>query len=246
MKLTGIVIAKNEEKMIGDCLRSLYFCDEILVIDNESTDKTTEISKKNGAVIIKVKSDDFSRIRNEGLKNAKNDWVLYVDADERVSTELTKEIKDIIENPGEYIAFKIKRKNFYYDGKEWPQIEKLERLFKKDRLEGWYGRIHESPKVEGKVGELDGFLFHYTHRDLSQMLSKTIEWSDIEAELRFKSNHPKMSWWRFPRVMMSAFLNSYLRQKGYKAGTAGIVEGIYQAFSVFITYAKLWERQNKK
>ena len=77
------------------------------------------------------------------------------------------------------------------------------------------------------------------------MLNKTIEWSETEANLRFSNNHPKMSWWRFPRVMFSAFFNSYLKQGGYKAGTVGIIESIYQAFSIFITYAKLWEKQQK-
>ena len=77
------------------------------------------------------------------------------------------------------------------------------------------------------------------------MLNKTIEWSKIEAELRFKSDHPKMTWWRFPRVMIKAFINSYITQGGWKAGATGIVEGTYQAFSIFITYARLCELQEK-
>ena len=243
MKLTGIVIAKNEEEMIEDCLESLQFCDEIVVVDNESEDKTSEIAKKYGARVIKVKSDDFSKLRSEGLKNLSSDWVLYLDADERVTPELGKEIKQIIINPGEFKAFRIKRKNYYFGNKEWPKIEKLERLFRKKNLKGWYGKIHESPQVEGEIGELQNYILHYTHRDLGQMLDKTNEWSEVEAELRFKSDHPKMSWWRFPRVMISAFFDSYYKQKGYKAGIAGLIESIYQSFSIFITYAKLWEKQ---
>ena len=77
------------------------------------------------------------------------------------------------------------------------------------------------------------------------MISKTIEWSQIEAELRFNANHPKITWWRFPRVMLSAFFDSYIKQGGWRVGTAGIIESIYQAFSIFITYAKLWEKQLK-
>ena len=110
-------------------------------------------------------------------------------------------------------------------------------------MKGWYGKIHESPQVEGEIGELQNYILHYTHRDLGQMLDKTNEWSEVEAELRFKSDHPKMSWWRFPRVMISAFFDSYYKQKGYKAGIAGLIESIYQSFSIFITYAKLWEKQ---
>ena len=72
-----------------------------------------------------------------------------------------------------------------------------------------------------------------------------MQWSTIEAELRFKARHPKMTWWRFPRVMFTAFYDSYIKQKGYKVGAVGIMESMYQAFSIFITYAKLWELQNK-
>ena len=78
------------------------------------------------------------------------------------------------------------------------------------------------------------------------MVNKTLEWSKIEAELRFNSNHPKMVWWRFPRVMTTAFLNSYVKQGGYKVGTVGIIESVYQSFSMFITYARLWEMQKKR
>lgn len=76
------------------------------------------------------------------------------------------------------------------------------------------------------------------------MVEKTNKWSDTEALLRFNSNHPKMTWWRFPRVMLTAFFNSYIRQGGWKAGAVGLIESVYQSFSMFITYAKLWELQN--
>jgi hypothetical protein len=110
----------------------------------------------------------------------------------------------------------------------------------------WYGQLHESPKIKGEVGELDEFIIHYTHDDLSSMVKKTNTWSDVEAETRIHIHHPKMTWWRFPRVMLSAFWDSYIRQSGWKAGTAGFIESIYQSFSIFITYAKLWELQNEK
>ena len=246
MKISGVVIAKNEEEMIVDCLDSLKFCDEVLVIDNGSTDKTADIAKKAGARVIIYTTDDFSKLRNKGLESSNYDWIVYIDTDERVTRELEKEIIEKIKNSGKYNAFRVRRKNFYFGKNEWPEIEKLERVFKKESLSGWKGKLHESPTVEGEIGDLNNFLIHYSHRDLTQMLNKTIEWSEIEAETRLRASHPKMSWWRFPRVMMSAFFDSYINKKGYKAGTAGIVESIYQAFSMFITYAKLWEKQIKQ
>ena len=246
--ISGVIIAKDEEDIITDCFKSISFCDEIIVIDNNSKDRTKTIAEKMGARVFELKTDDFSRLRNEGLENAKSEWILYIDADERVTDDLRREIKEKIEHAGKYAAFRIKRKNFYLGSSkknEWPYAEKIERLFKKEFLKGWRGRLHESPVVDGKVGELDGLALHYTHRDLTSMVDKTLGWSKTEAELRFDSNHPKITWWRFPRVMISAFVNSYIIQGGWRVGTAGLVESIYQAFSIFITYARLWEKQLK-
>ncbi|MBI2195599.1 MAG: glycosyltransferase family 2 protein [Candidatus Levybacteria bacterium] len=247
-RITGIVIAKNEEERIADCLDSLSFCDEIIVVDNVSEDRTAQIAERMGAKVTKADSKDFSELRNTGLKIATGDWVLYVDADERVTSELARNIKYQISNIkySEIVAYKVTRKNFYLGNHEWPQQEKMERLFKRAGFKGWRGKLHESPVIEGKVSELTGFLLHYTHRNLSQMLRKTIEWSKIEAELRYSAGHPKMSWWRFPRIMITTFCNYYFVQRGFKVGTVGLIESMYQAFSIFTTYARLWELQRKK
>lgn len=246
--ISGIIIAKNAEDLIVDCLESISFCDEIIVVDSGSEDRTVDLAKKSIAKVFVHKSNNFSELRNFGLEKAKGEWVLYIDTDEVVSGELKRNIKNQISNIKEEnkAAYKIKRKNFYLGNHEWPKIEKLERLFQKNALKGWYGELHESPRVDGEIGELDGFLFHYTHCDLTSMLNKTIEWSKVEAELRLKFKHPVMTWWRFPRVMLSAFFDSYIKQGGWKIGTAGLIESIYQSFSVFITYARLWELQQKK
>lgn len=246
MKLSAIIIARNEENMIADALDSVAFCDEQIVIDNGSTDRTADIAKHFGAKVCTVSVHDFAKLRNLGLEKAKGEWVLYIDADERVSPELASSIKSqITNNKSPITCFKVQRKNFYFGDHQWPYIEHLERLFKKEKLKGWKGALHESPVIDGEIGMLDGYLLHYTHRDLSSMVAKTIEWSKTEAELRYKAGHPKMTWWRFPRVMTTAFFDSYVRQKGYKAGTVGLIESMYQSFSMFVTYARLWELQRK-
>lgn len=247
IKISAIVITKNAENLIADCLDSLSFCDEIVVVDNESEDRTRDISGRMGAKVFKYKSQDFSQARNFGLDKASGEWVVYIDSDERITPSLREEIIKLTNNPiNKYVGFCMKRKNFYFGNHEWPYIEHLERVFRKGKLDGWYGRLHESPKIKGEVGVLDGYLLHYTHRNLAAMVNKTIEWSKIEAELRFKSGHPKMTWWRFPRVMLTAFLDSYVNQGGWRAGTVGLIESLYQAFSIFITYARLWEMQQEK
>lgn len=246
--ISAIILTKNAESLIADCIDSVSFCDEVIVIDDNSSDRTVELAKHLGATVYSYTSESFAKKRNLGLKKAKSKWLLYLDVDERFSAELVTTIKTILERKSDiYAAYRLQRKNFYLGNHEWPTIEKLERLFKKAKLEEWYGDLHETPRVNGDIGDInEGFIKHYTHQDLSSMLTKTIRWSKIEADLRYKSNHPKMSWWRFFRVMLTAFYDSYVKQRGYKAGTAGLVESMFQSFSMFITYTRLWELQQTK
>lgn len=244
--LSAIIIVKNGEEMIEDCISSVKFCDEIVVVDSGSTDKTIEIAQKNGAKVFRIDTSDFSKLRNFGKEYAKGEWIFYVDADEKVTPELAKDIRNRIEEENQYGAFRIKRKNYYLGNHEWPGSELLERVFKKEALKQWYGSLHESAQVEGSIGILDGYLLHYSHRNLSLMLKKTIVWSSVEANLRFESHHPAMTWWRFFRVMITGFCNSFFVQKGYTVGIVGLIESMYQSFSLFITYAKLWELQKNQ
>lgn len=245
-KISAIIIAKNAEALIADCIDSVSFCDEIIVIDDYSTDRTAEIAKLLNAKVYPFKSENFSEKRNYALRKVRSKWVLYIDVDERISPELRSSIQAIVsQEKSSFAAYRIQRKNFYFGSYEWPMIEQLERLFQKDTLEGWFGDVHETAKVKGSIGELSGFLFHYTHTDLTSMVDKTIQWSDIEAHLRLRADHPRMSWWRFFRVMFTGFYGSFIKQKGYKVGTAGLIESMYQGFSMFITYARLWELQKK-
>lgn len=246
--LSAVVIVKNEEKMIEDCLSSLKFCDEIVVVDDGSEDKTVELVKKYTDKVFQNNNQSqgyVEAVRKFAVSKATGDWVLIIDADERVSPELAKNISESIQGQSKYRAFNLTRKNFYLGNNPWPQDDVLTRLFRKKDIENWDWKLHTSPHVDGEIGMLSGDLKHYTHRNLAQMLDKTIEWSKEEAKLRFDSGHPKMTILRFPKPMISAFLNSYVRQKGYRLGIAGLVESVYQAFSAFITYARLWEMQRK-
>lgn len=247
MKLSVIILTKNEEEMLADCLESIKdLTDEIIVIDDVSIDQTLEIAKSFNAKIFIHKKVSFAEQRNFGLSQALGDWLLYLDADERLTPQLIQEIQSAISNEQSAISnYNIIRQNFYL-GHPWPYFEKIQRLFKKERLKGWYGELHESPIVEGGTGILKNYLLHYTHRDLTSMLNKTIAWSQVEAQLRFKAGHPPVVWWRLLRVMLTEFWSYYIKQKGYKAGTVGIIESLYQAFSIFITYARLYELQHKQ
>lgn len=242
--ITAIILTKNEEAMIADCIKSVSFCEEVILIDNYSADNTTAIAKKMKAEVYLYNDKSYAKKREFGRRKAKGNWLLYLDADERITGELADNIKKIINSDKDsFDAYKIKRKNYYFGTREWPSTETFIRLFKKKSLKGWSGMIHETAQVEGEIGEIEGYINHYTHRDLASMLNKTIEWSAVEAQLRYEMHHPEMAGWRFFRVMITAFYDSFIRQKGYKAGTAGLIESIYQSYSLFITYARLWELQ---
>jgi len=248
--ISVIIIAKNEEDRIKTCLESVQWADEIIVTDNGSTDKTLEIAKKYTDKIVEFKEQDFATLRNLAAEKAMGDWILYVDADERVSTDLKNEILKIIAKAkSSYGCFVIPRENFILGrlmkhGGWWPDYVK--RLFYRKNLERWEGKLHEEPVYKGKLGYLKNPLTHIKHDKLSEMVEKTNIWSEVEAKLLLEAGHPKMVWWRFIRVMITELFYRLIVLRGFMDGGEGVIYSFYQMYSKFVTYAKLWEMQIKK
>lgn len=253
-KLSVIIIAKNEEEVIGECLESVKWADEIIVLDTGSADKTVEVAKNYGAKVFKYEGSheiDYSAWRNYASKKATGDWLFYIDADERVTPLLRKEIEKITNNqqqtPNTYAAYAIPRRNIRL-GKElryggwWPDY--VLRLIKKDKLERWEGKLHEQPKIKGEIGKLKEPFVHFSHRgSFEHKVANTIVWSGLEAEMLYKADHPPMTIRRFLGAMAREFWLRMIKYQAWRDGTEGILEAIYQVFSVFITYARLWEMQ---
>jgi len=242
--ISAVIIAKNEGERISICLDALTFCDAVVVVDNGSEDDTAAVARAHHAKVVKVRTDDFSKLRNEALCAVTTDWVLYVDADEIVGDSLAASIRGVLasDEPDSPKSYLIKRIN-YYLGQRWPGSEWMLRLFMRDALVRWKGELHETPETRGTPGKLAGELKHDTHRTLSEMVEKTNRWSETEAELRLLAHHPRITWWRLIRVTVTGFFHSFVTLGGWRAGTVGWVESIYQGFSLFVTYAKLWEKQ---
>ena len=243
-----VVIAKNEQDRLKTCLESIKWADEIVVLDNGSSDKTIEIAKKYTDKFFSFDGLDFASLRNKGMEKTTNDWVLYVDADERVLSDLKTEILEIIRS-NQYSALAISRKNIIF-GKEvsYGPYEKdwVIRLFKKSDFEQWMGKVHEYPKFKGKLGYTKNSLLHLTHRGVDQFMKKVMEWSAIEAKLRLMTNHPKMSKWRFIRIFLTETFNQGFKRKGFFSDTVGIIDSMLQVFHLYITYVRLWELQQPK
>ena len=246
MKISALVLTRNEEELIGPCLAQLSFADEIIVCDQNSTDKTCEIAQKYTKNIIRSNSDDFSQNRNLLAKQAKGDWLLYVDTDERLDHKLTSEIKEITAS-GSFAAFYIARKNIILGkwlrhGGWWPDY--APRLFKKKSLIGWEGKVHETPKVDGEFGYLKIPLEHLTARSLSQMFAKTIRWAHIEAELNLQAKSSPVSIMKITKSILTEFFNRYFTKMGFWDGQIGLVQAIYQALHQAIVLTYIWEMQN--
>lgn len=249
MKLTAVLFIfwPDEEDYIETCLKTLGFVDEIIVIDNGATSKTISLCKKYTEKIYQSASKSFSERHNLGKEKASGDWVLYIDADERISQKLSDEIRKNLRNSS-YDAFELRRVN-YFLGKEvrygdrYPDF--VTRLFKKDKLAGWTGSIHESSQVDGKIGKLANPLYHITHRDVYSMLEKTINFSENEAQIRLQIGHPSITGWRLLRVFVTELWTRLIKYQGWRQGTEGWIDGIFQAFSLFIVYVRLWELQRK-
>jgi hypothetical protein len=247
MSITAIIIAKNEEEMIANCIEGLYWCDEILVIDNGSNDETTSVAEKLGARVIGFASQDFSKVRNEGLKRSKTDWVFYVDADERVTPDLSREIMVSIETEvGD--AFRIKRQNicygFHLTRGGW-ENDFVTRVFKRESLNKWSGKIHESADFSGQEVTLKQPLIHLTHRSTKDNLHKSAEWTGIEAELLYKSGVKSVTLFTLLRKGVMAFIKLAFLRKGHKDGMVGYVESLVQAMNRVMVYIQVWELQQK-
>ena len=247
-KISVAVITKNEEQNIRACLESVRWADEIVVVDNGSTDETRQICQDFQARVYLEEWKGFSRQKNSALEKTRNEWVLSLDADERVSPDLRQEIEWTLEgNPlcdGYYIA----RKNFFL-GRwirhcGWYPDYNL-RLFRKDR--GRFGEraVHEQVELEGKVGYLKNPLEHITYRSLSDFLKRMDRYSTLAArEMRSEGRryHFYNACFRPPFT----FLQMYLLRAGFLEGYLGFLLSILYSFYTFAKYSKLKELQDNE
>lgn len=239
--ITAIVLTKNEEKNIVDCLESLSLCGEIIVIDDNSQDRTVEIAKSLGAkVFTHPLSNNFSKQRNYGLSKAKNNWILFVDADERVSKELAEEIQKKISG-NEYNGFFIKREDTLWKkrmlhgelGNIW-----LIRLARKG-VGGWKGVVHEEWEISGSVGKLENKLDHYPHQSVAEFLKEINYYTTLRA-LELNKNKVKACWYYILLYPKIKFLNNYLLKLGFMDGIQGLIFALMMSFHSFLVRGKLW------
>lgn len=244
-KISVIILARNVADEIIPAIKTSQFASEVVVVDTGSTDGTIDICRKLGAKIVHSTGDSFSKWRNDGAKEARGEWLLYLDSDERIPVKLADEIISTIENPN-YDAYTISRYEIFL-GKHlghWGDPRVL-RLIKKSALKRWEGKLHEQPKIEGKIGDLRHQMVHLSHKNIDEKVLNTLNWSKTESLMLLDADHPSMKGWRFIRIMLTEFWQRAIKQGLWKDGAEGWIEIIYQMFSKFITYERLWEAQRK-
>jgi glycosyltransferase involved in cell wall biosynthesis len=233
--------------MIANCLDTLTWCDEVIVVDNNSSDATAQIAERLKARVVKAEGN-FADLRNEALRRAKTDWIFYVDADERVTPALADEIK-LMAEVAEHQAYAVGRNNILYghylQHGGWEQ-DYVVRLFQREKLISWAGEVHEHAQVEGTTGRLKEQLAHFTHRNTISSLQKTIEWTPIEAHLLAQAEHtPKVGIGLILRKGVMEFIRRAILKKGRRDGTAGWVEALVQGINRMLVYIQVWELQQK-
>lgn len=245
-EISAIVVCFNEEENIRECLESLRWCDEIVVVDSLSTDRTVEICRQYTDRVIQRPWAGYRDQKAFAHSQATKDWVILVDADERVPPELREEIRDALKRLGDrYAAFSVPRL-VYYLGRWWwrggwyPDYDI--RVFRRD-LAAWGGSDpHERILISGKVRRLRHPLHHYSYRDISDHLRRINHFTDVSSgKLRDQAKA-----WRWMDNLfrpLFRFFRSYVLKRGFLEGFPGFFVAATAAIYVFLKYAKLRERE---
>lgn len=247
--ISVVVLTKNEEKNIVDCLESVSWADEIIIVDDFSEDRTIEIINALSfspkvKVFKKRLENDFSSQRNFALLKCKHEWIIFIDADERVSKELREEINSVIideKNKEINKGFYIRRKDVLFDKLlkhgEVGNI-KLLRMARKDSGK-WEGKVHEDWKIDGKVSELENYITHYPHQELSEFLREINFYSSIKANELYEAK-VKVSALDVVIYPKGKFFVNYILKLGFLDGIEGLILAIVMSMHSFLVRSKLW------
>ncbi|MEI8349184.1 MAG: glycosyltransferase [Candidatus Omnitrophota bacterium] len=235
-KISTITLTYNEEADIERCLRSLQWVDETIVIDCFSSDKTVIKAKPLCTRIIQQNMTDFSALRNFGIQEAKNTWVLMVDADEIVPPELAKEIREAI-NIDAFNGYYLRRINYMY-GKElcYDQPDYHLRLFRKEEASYLY-KVHEVAVVTGKVCRLKNNFLHYSMKNINEHVQKMNTYTTLAAAQRHGAN---ISLFIKP---FYRFAQHFFLKRACRDGMLGLILSLKAFFYEFLVLFKIWERK---
>ena len=249
--LSVAIITKNEAENLSDCLKSVLFAEQIVVVDSGSTDDTVAIASDFGCEVFAEPWRGFGPQKQLAVDRCKKPWILVLDADERIPKDTASAISNIILNPTTTASgFSFPRKNFFQGrwirhAGWWP--DRVIRLFRKDKGCMTQAKVHESVEVDGRVEPLAYPIEHYTESRLNQILIKIDQYSTFGAEEAFNDGKTASIWSAAFRAKL-AFLHKYVFRLGFLDGSQGFTLAVTDAVNKFFKYAKLAElsRQSHK
>lgn len=244
--LSVIVITFNEERNIEACLRSVRWADEIIVVDSRSSDRTVEIARRFTGSVYSIDWKGYAGAKAYALEKTTNDWVLWLDSDERATPELGEEIRNIVSSGTKsYTAYEVPRKAFFlgtwirhcgwYPGY-------VVRLFRSDRAKFDSSNVHEKLDHDGPAGRLKNDLLHYTDENLYHYFAKFNRYTNLAAKDVSAANR-RFSLYDVMARPPYLFLKMYVFRLGFLDGMHGLILSLLSAAYVFTKYAKLWEMQ---
>ena len=249
--ISAVILVKNEEKNIKNCIKGLIKLDEIIVVDDDSTDDTIKRIKsfrnKKIKIFYRSLNCNFAKQRNFAMEKAENDWVLFVDSDETVSEKLLSEILRIVKNNTDTNGYYIKRLDYAWEKKlkygEAGNI-KLIRLGMKSRGL-WKGKVHEKWIIKGKIGVLENEIIHCPHQTVREFIKEINEYSNLRArelhESRYSSNVLSIIFYPFTKFTLNYFI-----KLGFLDGVPGLVYALIMSFHSFLSRSKLYLYDKKK
>jgi glycosyltransferase involved in cell wall biosynthesis len=244
MEISATIITFNEENHLARCLQSLRdIVEEIIVVDSGSQDRTPEIGRDFGAKICRRTFTNYADQKNYAASQAKNDWILSLDADECLSEPLRRRLLDLKKSQPLAEAYAFPRRAFYLQRwichSGWYPDFKV-RLYRKSKAD-WKGEfVHESVRVNGRISKLDADLLHYTCDSLSEHLQRLDHYTTLSARaMHQEGKKPSLRRWLISPL--SAFFKAYLWKAGFLDGRQGLIIAVLAGYYNFLKHAKLWE-----
>lgn len=246
--LSVVILTKNEENNIIDCLESISFSDEIIVVDDESNDRTSDIAIQYKATVLHhAMNGNYAGQRNYALNFVHYKWVLFVDADERIGEKLKKEIIQAMRNDKEFNGYYFKRIDYMW-GKPILHGEAANvRLLRLGRLGAgkWKGKVHEKWNINGVTDEFVYPLIHIPHQSVKNFIAEIDYYSTLRAEelTEDEKNSTVKDIVLYP---IGKFFINFLLKKGYKDGIPGFIYAMMMSFHSFLVRAKLYQKNSEQ
>ncbi|MDR2251616.1 MAG: glycosyltransferase family 2 protein [Endomicrobium sp.] len=249
INISAYILTKNEEKHIRECIESLKWADEIVIVDDFSADSTVEISKSIGCKVVQSKFEYFGKQRNFALTQCSNNWVICLDADERITTELKEEIEQELKNTPRADVFIAPRKSKFINRwilhSGWYPDYRHPVLFNKNKMKYKDQLVHEDIEYNGEKVYFKGDILHYPYDSIKQFVKKSDFYTDLRSKEMFEGGKKFkiLNLFVNPSVM---FFKMYIIKKGFLDGLTGLIVALlYSSFYTLMKYIKLWELENK-